>query len=131
MTDPLYQKIYAVTRQIPSGQVSTYGQIAAIVGRCSARQVGYAMAALPDNHTRTPWHRVINAKGEISARGGGGSILQRELLEKEGVAFDEKSRVDFEAVGWRGPDKDWLKTNNCYPAPPLGKGRKGAQMSLF
>ena len=43
----LYERIYAVTRQVPEGSVSTYGQIAAIVGRgCTARQVGYAMAAL-------------------------------------------------------------------------------------
>jgi len=89
------------------------------------------MAAVPDDHTRTPWHRVINAKGEISPRGGGGSILQRQLLENESVAFDEKGRVYFEAVGWRGPDKDWLQANECYPAPPLGKGRNGMQMSLF
>ncbi len=132
MTNSLYQKIYAVTCQIPAGQVSTYGQIAAIVGeKCTAREVGYAMAALQDKHTLTPWHRVINAKGQISQRGGAGAVLQQQLLEREGVVFDEKATVDFEAVGWRGPDKAWLEAHGDNPAPPLGAGRKSSQLPLF
>lgn len=132
MINSLHQKIYAVTCQIPAGQVSTYGQISAIVGgNCTAREVGYAMAALQDKHTLTPWQRVINAKGQISPRGGAGATLQRQLLEREGVVFNTKAAVDFEAVGWRGPDKAWLEAHDCYPAPPLGQGRKSSQLSLF
>ncbi|MEK9786134.1 MAG: MGMT family protein, partial [Gammaproteobacteria bacterium] len=44
MTPPLYGRIYALVEEVPRGQVATYGQIAKLAG-CSARQVGYAMAA--------------------------------------------------------------------------------------
>jgi len=48
--------------------VATYGQIATLAGMPGhARQVGYAMHALP-SHSTVPWHRVINARGEISRR---------------------------------------------------------------
>lgn len=96
----LYRRIYAVVRHIPSGRVATYGQVAGIVGRCTARAVGYAMAALPWD-TEVPWHRVINRQGRISPRtSGDGGTEQRQLLEAEGVCFDQQGRVDFAKVGW-------------------------------
>ena len=98
-----YQRIYAIVTQIPSGTVATYGQIARLVGKCSARMVGYAMSALPD-HSEVPWHRVINHKGEISKRKNGyGDIIQRKLLEAEGVRFNRRGRINFRNVLWRGP----------------------------
>ena len=115
---PIYERIYAVACQIPAGKVATYGQIAAIVGGCTARMVGYAMAALPYG-TDVPWQRVINRQGKISLRGGGnGGTLQRQLLETEGVRFDPKTdRVDFNEVGWSGPDWEWLDFHGFQPAP--------------
>jgi methylated-DNA-protein-cysteine methyltransferase related protein len=102
-----YAKIYEVIRQIPEGKVATYGQIAGIVGRCTPRMVGYALAALPAGRD-VPWHRVINTKGEISRRSGGdGEIRQRKRLEAEGIRFDGKGRLDLKKVRWvefrRGP----------------------------
>ena len=93
----VYQRIYAEVRRIPHGRVSTYGGIARRLGACSARQVGYAMAALPVGSS-VPWHRVINHKGEISLREGAGR--QRKLLEAEGVGFDDQGRVNLSQVGW-------------------------------
>jgi methylated-DNA-protein-cysteine methyltransferase related protein len=102
---PLYRRIYAIARQIPPGQVATYGQIAHIVGWCTARVVGYAMAALPAG-TDVPWHRVINREGKVSPRrSGDGGFQQCERLEAEGVCFDRQGRVDLTAVGWGGPDR--------------------------
>lgn len=116
---PAYERIYAVVRRIPAGQVATYGQIAAIVGGCTARMVGYAMAALP-YATDVPWQRVINRQGRISPRtSGNGSARQRQLLEAEGVRFDSNGTVDFEEVGWLGPDWEWLEINGFNPAPIL------------
>lgn len=101
--DSLYHRIYAVVRQIPYGHVATYGQVAAIVGKCTARSVGFAMAAVPAA-ADIPWHRVINHEGRISPRRrGDGSIRQRKLLEAEGIRFDRQGRVSFHEVGWRGP----------------------------
>lgn len=97
-----YTRIYAVVRRIPRGRVATYGQVAALAGREGhARQVGYAMHALP-NGTTVPWHRVINARGEISHRSQfGGEIRQRLLLEAEGVEFDWRGRVRLSRYQWR------------------------------
>ncbi len=97
-----YERIYAVVRPIPRGRVATYGQIARIAGiPAHARQVGYALNALPESRS-IPWHRVINAKGEISKRSEGQSEkVQRALLEREGVRFDEKGRVSFRRFRWK------------------------------
>jgi methylated-DNA-protein-cysteine methyltransferase-like protein len=101
---PLYEQIYSVVQQIPPGKVATYGQIAKIVGRCTARMVGYAMAALRRG-TAVPWQRVINHRGEISRRShGDGSLRQHKMLEEEGVRFDGRGRVDLKKHRWPGPD---------------------------
>jgi methylated-DNA-protein-cysteine methyltransferase-like protein len=103
--DSVYERIYAAVRKVPRGKVATYGQIAKIVDRCTARMVGYAMAALR-GRSDVPWQRVINAKGEISTRSGGdGAIRQRRLLEKEGVRFDPRGRVNLKRVRWKSPAK--------------------------
>ena len=63
-TSDAYSRIYGVVREIPEGRVATYGQVAALAGPPGhARQVGYALHAINDDGV--PWHRVINAKGEI------------------------------------------------------------------
>lgn len=98
-----HARIHAVVRRIPAGRVATYGEVAEAAGLPGhARQVGYAMHALPDS-TTVPWHRVINARGEISARaeGPGAGLRQRFLLEAEGVVFDERGRVPLARFGWR------------------------------
>ncbi len=99
----LYDRIYAVIRTIPPGKVASYGQIAHIVGGCSARIVGYALAALKENITaeEVPWQRVINAQGRVSVHGDGfGNAIQEDLLRQEGIEFDADGRVDWDVVGW-------------------------------
>lgn len=101
---PLYERIYTIVRQVPPGRVVTYGQIANIVGGCSARLVGYAMAALRSgDHPDVPWQRVINRSGKISIHDPFGKYHQRELLEAEGVYFDQNDQIDFKEFGWVGP----------------------------
>jgi len=115
--EPAYARIYAVVRQIPSGTVATYGQIAQIVGGCTARMVGYALAATPAG-CEVPWQRVINAQGKISLRANSGeNALQRQLLEEEGIHFDAQSRVNLKQYRWSGPDLAWLLENRFDPAP--------------
>lgn len=97
----LYPKIYAVVRRIPRGRVATYGQVARLAGIPGhARQVGYALHALPER-TRVPWHRVVNRMGAISPRATPGfDKLQRVLLEAEGVGFDTKGRIALDRFLW-------------------------------
>jgi methylated-DNA-protein-cysteine methyltransferase-like protein len=111
----IYQRIYAVVARIPRGQVATYGQVAALAGIPGhARQVGYALHATPDDRD-IPWHRVINAKGEVSPRAEPGwEGFQRHLLEEEGVRFDARGRVDLKRYRWKGPPS----------IPPRAGGRK-------
>lgn len=95
----LYQLIYAVVRQIPKGRVMTYGQVGLLIG-CTARTVGFAMSALCGTGD-VPWQRVINSQGKVSARKDGeGNLLQRDLLEMEGVQFDQVGRIDLDLYRW-------------------------------
>lgn len=96
-----YQRIYSVVKEIPLGRVATYGQVAALAGFAGqARQVGYALHALADG-SKLPWHRVINARGEVSLRSEAGwEHYQRHLLEEEGVLFNSAGRVDLDRFRW-------------------------------
>ena len=83
MESLLYQKIHHIISLIPSGKVATYGQIAEIVGGCTARMVGYAASAVPQD-SEIPWQRVINYKGGISQRSSGsGGLLQKSYLKQK------------------------------------------------
>lgn len=85
--------------------MATYGQIARLAGRPNgARQVGYVLAnASPEQ--ALPWHRVINAKGEVSARAHVDyEDYQRMLLEEEGVQFDLRGRVNLKHYQWQYSD---------------------------
>jgi methylated-DNA-protein-cysteine methyltransferase related protein len=114
---PAYERIYALVRQIPTGKVSTYGDIASLAGDCTARMVGYAMAAA-DAAGDVPWHRVINAQGKISPRGGGGGEeLQRARLEDEGISFNNDGKVDLRRLRWLGPSMEWKLANGFDPGP--------------
>jgi methylated-DNA-protein-cysteine methyltransferase-like protein len=100
----LYQKIWETVRRIPFGRVATYGQIAALAGHPrQPRLIGYAMHRTPED-SGVPWHRVVNAKGEISRRAAsilsGEENLQRVLLEREGVEFDSAGRIDLKRFRW-------------------------------
>ena len=102
MESALYQEIHQIISLIPSGKVATYGQIAEIVGRCTARMVGYATSAIPQD-SDIPWQRVINYKGGISQRSSGsGGLLQQKLLEAEGIEFDLHGITNLEQFRWKG-----------------------------
>lgn len=97
------QRILAVVDSIPRGRVATYGQVAQEAGLTRrARLVGRVLGQLPSRST-IPWHRVVNAKGEISPRGFDTSAVTRQgsLLEREGVELSRKGRIDLMRFGWR------------------------------
>jgi methylated-DNA-protein-cysteine methyltransferase-like protein len=100
----LYDRIYDMVRRIPHGRVATYGQIARLVGGCTPRMVGYAMAALSEDRD-VPWQRVVNREGKASPRSTGhGDLIQRSLLEAEGISFDHRDRLDLARYQWDGPE---------------------------
>jgi methylated-DNA-protein-cysteine methyltransferase related protein len=100
--DDAVAAICAVIRRIPKGWVATYGQVAAMAGLPRrARLVGHVLRHL-DPATKIPWHRVVNAKGEVSysPSRNGSDALQQRMLQKEGVEFDDGNRFDLERFRW-------------------------------
>lgn len=110
-----WRRVWRVVARIPEGRVATYGQVAALAGLPgAARQVGYALSALPDD-SKVPWQRVVNSRGEVSPRRDfDGAPRQRALLVEEGVAFDERGRIDLGRFGWRTAPR---------PRPPKQRAR--------
>jgi methylated-DNA-protein-cysteine methyltransferase-like protein len=100
-----FSRVYRLVSMIPEGKVASYGQIARMLGHPrGARTVGWALHGLPDG-ADVPWHRVINSQGRVStSRLPHDANLQRDLLEAEGVVFDEEERVNWEVYGWEGLD---------------------------
>lgn len=100
-----FDMIYEVVRKIPKGQVATYGQVAALAGNKRwARVVGYALHDCPDP-VGIPWHRVVKQDGSPAFdSAGGGSNLQKELLESEGVRF-KGGKVIMKDYRW---DTPWI-----------------------
>lgn len=94
------QLVYALVRHIPTGKVLSYGRIAQLLGvPHGAREVGWAMGALHDDSV--PWHRVVNAQGQVSIKGSPeGAALQRARLEAEGIRFNERGRLDMDKHLW-------------------------------
>ncbi|MBS4223962.1 MGMT family protein [Lederbergia citrea] len=102
------EKIIGVLQEIPEGSVATYGQVATLAGnRRGARQVARVLHSMSAKHG-LPWHRVVNAKGEIVV---GAADEQKKLLEQEGVAVNARMRVDLGRYQWMdgGMDMDWLE----------------------
>src|SRR5260370_35929210 len=117
MASRRYEKIYVVVSRIPRGRVATYGQVARLAGLAGqARMVGYALSAL-EAGSRIPWHRVVNAGGEISLRRDGGPAgrLQRALLQRERVRFDRRDPISRPSFPGRPPA-------SCVARPPLRLG---------
>jgi len=96
-----FAQVYEVVGKIPSGSVTTYGLIAAMIGRPqAARHVGFAMNSAPEG---LPCHRVVNRLGTLAPQDVFGSEdFQRHLLALEGVTFLENGRIDMKRHCWSG-----------------------------
>ncbi len=91
-------------KKIPAGKVATYGQISFLAGHFNgARQVSWILHSC-SKKDKLPWHRVINQKGTISLKPGFGYEKQKQLLEAEGVEFDDRQRIDLDRFQWM-PDE--------------------------
>ena len=86
---PFQMAVWAELLRIPRGQVRTYTQIAAAIGRPNAtRAVANACGANPDA-PRVPCHRVVRSDGGLGGYSGpGGIATKRRMLREEGVDID-------------------------------------------
>jgi methylated-DNA-protein-cysteine methyltransferase related protein len=105
MNDSFSERVYRVVRAVPRGRIVSYGGVAALLGQPrAARGVGHALRTLPDD-SDVPWWRVVNRNGEISNRGTPNAhVIQKKLLQKEGVKFDRSGRASWEKHGWDAQD---------------------------
>lgn len=100
-----YEQVYAIVRRIPQGKVTSYGRIAAMLGRPNAaRAVGYALNALKERQEHdVPWQRVVNSQGRISiVNREHGANVQAEILQSEGVPVSDDLRVEMRLYLWEG-----------------------------
>lgn len=106
------EAVYALVRQIPMGQLASYGMVASLLPGVTARMVGHALRGA-SKADRVPWQRVINASGQVSAHEG--SERQRELLTAEGVPMSVSGRIQWRDVRWDGPSVNWVEENGLDP----------------
>lgn len=94
------EEVYAITKLIPAGRVSTYGAIADFLSLGSARMVGWALRqSLAADEV--PAHRVVNHKGELSGRNSfSPPTKMQEQLEAEGVRVENHKVLDFKRLFW-------------------------------
>jgi methylated-DNA-protein-cysteine methyltransferase related protein len=89
-------RVVNIIQAIPPGYVMSYGQVAAAAGNPrGARQVVRILHSMSEKY-ELPWHRIINAKGEISFSGKD----QRGMLEAEGVEFGLNGKIDLSKHRW-------------------------------
>lgn len=105
MAKNTFERVYEIVARIPRGRVTTYGEIARMLGNPRlSRTVGYALNTAPGH---LPCHRVVNRFGELSSAFQQGPVnAQRELLDDEGVPFQTNGRVDLESVIWFGEEEE-------------------------
>lgn len=97
---PFTEKVIDIIRNIPDGRVMTYGQIAGFAGSPrAARQVVRILHSMSRKH-HLPWHRVINAKGQIALQNDEFYNEQIMALEIEGVKVDLNGNIDLAKFQW-------------------------------
>lgn len=97
---PFTEEVIKIIQQIPSGKVMTYGQIAKEAGNPrAARQVVRVLHSMSKKH-QLPWHRVINAKGQLAIPNEEGNWEQRTRLEAEEVQVSSSGYVDLKKYQW-------------------------------
>lgn len=91
-----YEEVYSIVKEIPPGNVLTYGEIARLAGKPQySRMVGQAMFHAPQKR-HLPCHRVVNSQGRLVPSW----MEQRNMLEKEGVTFKPNGCVDMTKHFW-------------------------------
>lgn len=132
-------KVFEIVKRIPEGKVSTYGQVARLMGSPrSARYVGFALRRNPEptathlgdkptasqlqaieNAASIPCHRVLFGDGRLChGFAFGGPDVQRSLLEAEGVMFKDNDHVDLDACLWDGHAIQLQNEEGLPIAPP-------------
>ncbi len=92
-------KVEELMAQVPRGQVTTYGDLAAYAGSAHASRIVGGIAHY--GNTELPWHRLVNRFGGLASGFHGGREVQAQLLEAEGVSCVNHVVNNFEEIRWR------------------------------
>ncbi|MBO0960989.1 MGMT family protein [Neobacillus sp. MM2021_6] len=97
---PFTAAVVEIIQNIPEGKIMTYGQIAGLAGSPrAARQVVRILHSMSQKH-HLPWHRVINAKGQIAIQEDDSYNEQWMSLEAEGVQVGLNGVIDLRRYQW-------------------------------
>lgn len=92
---PFTEKAIRIIKEIPAGKVMTYGQVAACAGSPrGGRQVARLLHSMSSKY-ELPWHRVVNAQGQIMIQDPEARFAQQTFLQKEGVEVSTNGKVDL------------------------------------
>ena len=90
MMNPFTERVINIIKSIPIGKVMSYGQIAKVAGSPrGARQVVRILHSMSEKY-KLPWHRVINAKGEIVMEDEESAYSQRAIVRSRGSVLSSK-----------------------------------------
>lgn len=92
-------KVQALMAQVPAGQVTTYGDLAAIAGSAHAARIVGGIAHYGDSEL--PWHRLVNRFGGLASGFHGGREVQAQLLAHEGINCTNYIVDNFEDIRWQ------------------------------
>ena len=93
------QKVEFFMAQLPPGQVTTYGDLAALAGQPAASRIVGGIAHYGD--LGLPWHRLVNRHGGLAAGFPGGPEAQAQLLEQDGIKCTNYIVNNFEDIRWK------------------------------
>ncbi|MGN6106055.1 MAG: MGMT family protein [Kofleriaceae bacterium] len=126
----LYRAIYVVARRIPRGRIATYGQVAELAGFPGGARVAGAAMKVSRPADRVPWQRVLGKAGKNRARiaihDPVGAALQRQLLEREGVAVGDSGLVALERYGWLPVETRTTRTTRSTKKPATAGSARAA-----
>ena len=104
---PFTKNVIEIILSIPEGNVMTYGQVAGLAGSPrAARQVVRILHSMSRKY-QLPWHRVINAKGEIAIKDEDSYNEQRHSLELEGIEIGLNGTIDLTRYQWHPKKGAW------------------------
>ncbi len=100
MPDADFRKqVETLIAEVPKGQVTTYGDLAAMIGRPRASRMVGGVAHF--GNSELPWHRLVNRFGGLASGFHGGRRVQEQLLENEGISCTNYVVDNFKEVRWR------------------------------
>ncbi|ALV24161.1 O6-methylguanine DNA methyltransferase [Campylobacter iguaniorum] len=96
LNENLIYEILSIVSEIPEGSVSTYGQIAKLIGRDKNSRLVGKVLSMSQFYGKYPCHRVVNCAGRLVL----GWKQQRELLQDEGIDLKDKNHVNLKKYLW-------------------------------